>query len=370
MGSTRRGAREQASGVLWTCEEPGEAPPGGCPFGSQLHAGAAEQASLIYGPAPALPVLQLQPTPPVQAVARHDLPDLAAPSALQGLQGWLVRQAVGGVLPLRRLWPSVGVEPGARTGRLELELVSHCWNYSHLLEFQLGSLAANPPREVDVTMTVYFCEEDVRTARLLELAGQQEIPNVTFCWRALPRELLFRRSIGRNHAALNTTADWIWFTDCDVLFGPGCLDSLGRSLQGRNDRLVFPAVERLTTLLADEALEGEGQPQLREPPAEISFVEVPVTKAKGPLQITHGDVARDVGYCRDLAVYQRPESAFAKCREDTAFRWLLGTQGVPVEVEGLSRIRHLSKGRYSGSATGSSLRSSVRRVQDWFRHPG
>ena len=46
------------------------------------------------------------------------------------------------------------------------------------------------------------------------------------------------------------------------------------------------------------------------------------------------------------------------------------TIGVPVEVEGLSRIRHLSKGRYSGSATGSSLRSSVRRVQDWFRHPG
>jgi hypothetical protein len=303
-------------------------------------------------------------------LTRAELPFVRERSPLHGLQSWIVRHAAGGLLPLRGLWPPMTVTPEAREGRLGIELVSHCWNYSHLLECQLGSLLAHPPREVDVTMTVYFSREDQRTARLLELAGAREVPGVTWSWRALPKELLFRRSIGRNHAALSTSADWIWFTDCDVLFGEGCLDGLGRALQGRTEPLVFPAVERLTSLLEDEDLRGASEPALRLPGKDLEFVEVPVTKAKGPLQITHGDVARGMGYCRDMAVYQRPEPAFAKCREDTAFRWLLGTHGVPVDVPAVSRLRHLSKGRYTGTASGSVLRRTVRQVQERFRHPG
>jgi hypothetical protein len=304
--------------------------------------------------------------------AFEDLAELevAAPSPLHGLESWLMRQAVSGLLPVRGLWPSMAVEPRPREGRLSVELVSHCWNYSHLLECQLGSLVANPPTEVDVTMTVYFNREDERTTRLLGLAEAEHVPNLRWSWRALPKQQLFRRSIGRNHAALTTTADWIWFTDCDVLFGPGCLDGLGRALQGRTEPLVYPAVERLTSLLEDEALGGGAEPRLRTPPADLEFVDVPVTRAKGPLQITHGDVARAMGYCRDLAVYQRPEPTFAKCREDTAFRWLLGTQGSPIYFEGLSRLRHLEKGRYSGSASRSAVRQVIRQLQERLRHPG
>jgi len=296
--------------------------------------------------------------------------EVAARSPLHGLQSWLMRQAVSGLLPVRRLWPPMAVEPRPLEGRLSLELVSHCWNYSHLLECQLGSLVASPPAEVEVTMTVYFCREDERTTSLLELAEAERVPNLHWSWRALPREQLFRRSIGRNHAALRTEADWIWFTDCDVLFGPGCLDGLGQALQGCTEPLVYPAVERLTNLLPDEELGAGAEPELRLPPAGLDFVDVPVTRAKGPLQITHGDVARAMGYCRDLAVYQRPEPAFAKCREDTAFRWLLGTQGSPIHFEGLSRLRHLEKGRYSGSASRSAVRQVTRQLQERLRHPG
>jgi hypothetical protein len=299
-----------------------------------------------------------------------DVSGVASPSRWHGLQSWIVRQAVNGLLPLRRLWPPMAIEPRPREGRLSIELVSHCWNYSHLLECQLASLVANPPTEVDVTMTVYFSREDERTVRLLELAARERVPNVRWSWRELPKELLFRRSIGRNHAALKTTADWIWFTDCDVLFGPGCLDGLGRALQGCTEPLVYPAVERLTNLLHDEELGARAEPELRLPPTDLDFVDVPVTKAKGPLQITHGDVARGTGYCRHMAVYQRPEPNFAKCREDTAFRWLLGTPGRAVDVPGVSRLRHLAKGRYSGSEARSALRRGVRRLQDRLRHPG
>jgi hypothetical protein len=70
------------------------------------------------------------------------------------------------------------VQPRPLEGRPSLELVSHCWSYLHLLECQLGSLVASPPSEVDVTMTVYFSREDPRTTRLLELAAEENPPNV------------------------------------------------------------------------------------------------------------------------------------------------------------------------------------------------
>ncbi len=292
---------------------------------------------------------------------------VASPSALHGVQGWLVRQAVKGWLPLRRFWPPAERSAEGRRGRLSIELVSHCWNYSHLLECQLGSLVAAPPRDVDVTMTVYHSQEDARTVELLELVSRRDVPGVRWDWRALPREQLFRRSIGRNHAALATEADWIWFTDCDVLFTQGCLDALGAALQGRTDPLVYPSVELLTSLLTDDAVRGTEAPALRDVAQSFEFVEVPVTRAKGPLQITHGDVARANGYCRDISAYQRAEPAFAKCHEDTAFRWLLGTQGVGVPVPGLARIRHLAKGRYGEAG---AIRRTVRRLQERLRHPG
>ena len=117
-------------------------------------------------------------------------------------------------------------------------------------------------------------------------------------------------------------------------------------------------------------IQGASEPALRDLAGSLELVEVPVTRAKGPLQITHGDVARANGYCRDMAVYQRPELAFAKCHEDTAFRWLLGTAGAPLTVPGVARIRHESKGRYAGGGVSQAVRKAVRRVQEWVRHPG
>jgi hypothetical protein len=181
------------------------------------------------------------------------------------------------------------------------------------------------------------------------------------------KEHLFRRAIGRNHAALATEADWIWFTDCDLVFEAGCLDALSAALQGRTDPLVYPRHERLTTLLRDEALAGADVPSLREPAADLEFSTLPVTKAKGPLQITHGDVARAMGYCRDVRAFQRAETSFQKCYEDTVFRWLLGTPGTPVEVPGVARLRHRSKGRYAGGGLKSAVRGYLRRARDPLR---
>ena len=52
------------------------------------------------------------------------------------------------------------VEEAKRTGVLSLELVSHCWRYSHFLTYQLSSLVRNPTKKFEITMTVFYAEED------------------------------------------------------------------------------------------------------------------------------------------------------------------------------------------------------------------
>ncbi len=154
------------------------------------------------------------------------------------------RIAASGVLPARWFSPPV---PGpdsraAKTGKLQIEIVSHCWNYSHFLVYQLSSLALSPPTRAEVTMTVFYCEEDQRTRELLEHFSGVHVEGVTWNWQKLPKGLLFRRAVGRNQAALATRADWIWFTDCDTLFRQGCLDHLSDRLRATDVRAQLRTV--------------------------------------------------------------------------------------------------------------------------------
>lgn len=257
----------------------------------------------------------------------------------------------------------------ARTGRLSLEVVSHCWNYSHFLVYQLSSLVTFAPSKMDVTMTVFYCPEDQKTQALLSFFEGQKVPGVTWNWRPLPKAELFRRGIGRNRAALETQADWVWFTDCDLMFREGCLDTLTDVLQGRRDALIFPEEERTTDLLAEDnpmLTAAASEPKVLDINTASFTVKRP-SKATGPLQIAHGDVCRAVGYCRRIGLYQEPVEQFAKCHEDRAFRWLVKSQGTPLPIPGVYRIRHIHKGRYTGGKTSNRLRTRLRVLQSWWR---
>ena len=283
------------------------------------------------------------------------------------LRLWFLRIAASGCIPARWFGPPPPPAPAARRGRVHIEIVSHCWNYSHMLIYQLSALVLHPPRRVEVTLTVFHAPEDKATAALLAAFAPRRVAGVNWNFQQLSRERLFRRSIGRNQAALASRADWIWFTDCDLVCHAGCLDALGTALQGRRDVLVYPRQERVTALLAaDDTLLGTGEDGLPREIPTTRFEERRIDRATGPLQITHGDVARAMGYCAALPVYQEPMPQFAKCHEDRAFRWLLRSEGVPIDVPGVYRIRHQEKGRYQ-SAGGSAVRKRVRRLQEWLR---
>lgn len=279
----------------------------------------------------------------------------------------LIRIAMTGIVPGR--WIAKPPDPAklaARTGVLTIEVVSHCWQYAHLLAYQLSSLVNFPPTRARVRMTVFYAVEDTRVRALLEYFGAIKVPGVTWNWQALPPGELFRRSIGRNRAARSTPADWVWFADCDILFHRDCMDTLADQLQGRQNPLTYPKQERVTAMLeeTDPLLIAErDRPRVVDiDPGQFKLLTNP-PKAKGAYQIVHGDVARQRGYCGQLSVFQRPAPRWAKTYEDAAFRWLLGFDGVGLDVPGVYRIRHIRKGRYGDSKAAALVRGNIRRAK-------
>lgn len=289
------------------------------------------------------------------------------PGAWDALRLGFWRLAAGGWLPAR--WFNHGLPlveaRQARRGRLSIEIVSHCWQYAHMLVYQLSSLVKFPPCDADITMTVCYSPDDARTVELLEFFAAIEVPGVLWSWQALPREELFRRAIGRNRVALSSTADWVWFTDCDLMFREDCLDELAAQLQGRRDALVYPIVERTTALLAaDDSMLRLDKPEVVDIGDEAGFTSRAPSRATGPLQITHGDVARALGYCNSIAFYQQPAKRWCKAHEDRAHRWLLETQGTPLDIPGVYRIQHVFKGRYGGNTIVTRVRTGLRKKLD------
>ena len=284
--------------------------------------------------------------------------------------GLFYRFAASGALPaswFRSMDPG-SVARAGRTGRLTLEIVSHCWRYGHLLTYQLSSLVNHRTDKLDVTMTVYHAPEDEPVRRVLRFFEGIRVPGVSWRWRALPRESLFRRSIGRNLAARSTRADWIWFTDADIVFHEGCLAALADLLQGRDDALVHPRTPLGTPLLPEDhelLRQGRAEPAVRDiPREEFRPYGGNHDRAKGAYQITHGDVARAVGYCESIGLYHRPATRFRKYYEDRAFRWLLGTGGTALDIPGVCQIRHAAKGRYREGSAAGRLRSFMRTSRD------
>lgn len=267
----------------------------------------------------------------------------------------------------RRPIPAIS-ERHCKKGFLTLELVSHCYKYSNMLVYQLSSFVNFPPKDMSVTVTVFYTPEDKETQKTLAFFGEIEVENVTWNWQAIELGKLVRRTIGRNQAALSTQADWVWFTDCDIIFHENCLDSLAKRLQENTTTLLFPEKIQVTAILedSDPMLKAKAEPQVLDIDTG-SFETHSRRKAIGPYQIVHGDVARAIGYCDKVRTFQTESDRWRKCYEDTIFRWLVGTDGVPIDIKGVFQIRHVQKGRYEKESKISDLRIATRKIQKkWF----
>jgi hypothetical protein len=232
---------------------------------------------------------------------------------------------------------------------MKVELVSHCWRYGRMLRYQLSSLFLFPPERVAVEALV-FCasrEDDAETWETLDyFLGLGPRENVTVRPWTLAPERLFRRAIGRNLAAQETTADWVWFADCDMTFRQGVFDGLAETLGERSERLFYPREIFLhrTHALGDAAVErAGGTPGLIDIAPE-EFAVHRYRRAIGGVQIVPARVAREVGYCPN-GRWQQPAARWQRARDDVAFRASLGTPGVGVSIPNVFRLRHSVCGR-------------------------
>lgn len=229
-----------------------------------------------------------------------------------------------------------------------IEIVSHCWRYSRVLNYQLASLLRHPP-DARVTLRVFYAAEDEATVRLLKWADDIEddidvsgqVPKrVTVSATALPIEQLLNRNIGRNLAARETQADLVWFCDCDYWFGRGCLDALARLSLPADQQLFFPRtiLQNRTGENGDcYALRAAGKPQLLDiDPAD--FEKTKIRRAVGGLQIARGATARQHGYCPES---QRlvSDGVWKTTFGDQKYRSHFGTYGQPIHLPNLYRIR-------------------------------
>jgi hypothetical protein len=213
--------------------------------------------------------------------------------------------------------------PISITGEVvSVEIVSHCWSQE-----DRGTVTA---------------------VKLFEDAGL----NVRL-W-ILPESHVKSRAIGRNMAAKTTEADVIWFTDCDVLFRGGAVDSLCATDNWTGgERLLSPTYVYNTKSreIGDEYIDRveslcsyDVQP--------IDFTKSKISRASGAYQIVSGDMARKYGYVPAVESHQEPflEATFKRNLSDVTYRRHLSREGVAwggIEVPNVYRIRHSVSGTIS-----------------------
>lgn len=237
-----------------------------------------------------------------------------------------------------------------------VEVVSHCWNYSRLLTFQLSAFALHPPVKHDVKATVFYSPDDVDTARVLNFFDGLPIPRVTWNFRPLETPKLLRRAIGRNSAALQSTADVVLFTDCDYIYREGSLDQIVDAMRsGENVDKRIGYVRRHHASISHEF----GDAEIAEVVAvrsvhavDVNLERYELSKLNRPIggsQIVSGDFARAHGYLPLSRKFQRPAREWKRTFEDRAYRGYcnsLGLEDFPIDCLPVYRIRHSKRGRF------------------------
>jgi len=171
----------------------------------------------------------------------------------------------------------------------------------------------------------------------------------------LEKKNLFQRSVGRNQVALGTSADVVWFTDCDYYFGGDALAAACRACRKQLGTCVYPSCvythfkhEMGDVLL--RKLNKVDMPvwEIRAFRQEGEFVRRPMRKAIGGIQIIDGDYCREFGYLNGTKwVDSVAADHFLRCRSDAPFRRSVGSTK-RVDIPDVFRIRHSRCGRDQG----------------------
>lgn len=249
-----------------------------------------------------------------------------------------------------------------------LEICSHVYDspedpatmgqYSTLARFQYASLWRFTPPDMMVTLRLFTDEE---TAKYLYQLRDHAlgVPNVRVQIDILDHAHLFRRAIGRNIAALGTTADFVWFTDVDYCFGSGCLQSLRETLQPREElvegweRFVTPKIVKRSKSNQSgyESLLRQWcvlLPEINDEDFEPRKQRITI----GGVQIASRALCHRVGYLdktKWLDPLEDTSGGMRSFKDDRAYRIAVGC-AEPLDIVNCYRIRHAYENARGGVA--------------------
>ncbi len=240
-----------------------------------------------------------------------------------------------------------------------IEIVSHCYavklkHYASFLCYQWSSLVLHKPVLCDVLATVVTSNND----KLVDEVIRWFMSNTPLrCKQViLPEDRIGRRSIGRNHVALNTESDIVWFADVDYCFGLDCLDTLASRSWPTDAVMVFPKDVQIhknwdTGDVYAKMVDG-GPKLVNIGPGD--FTGARYSRAIGGVQIVKGDFAREHGYLKNNEKYQRPSSRLFHTTEDSEYRRESLKHGriVGINLPNVYRMRHTTNAYQGGSRAG------------------
>ncbi len=228
---------------------------------------------------------------------------------------------------------------------MSIEIITHCYakKYPHFadcLQAQLASIRYNCPK-CGVKVTVCCVEEDRKTIDIVheedEWISPFYLPTV---------KDLGRRAIGRNRAALFSTADIVWFADVDHLFINGVLDRLHELQWPENTTMIYPQEIMISkdheTGNQQLAKIGRGWELFFD---QNDFVQKHYYKAIGGVQVVRGGFVRKYGYLNNtkwMTCFNK--TPFGDFRDDMAFRQFCLKHGEiqGIDLPGVFRLRHLT----------------------------
>ncbi len=238
-----------------------------------------------------------------------------------------------------------------------IHLVSHCYaktlpQYAVFLRAQLSAFSLCDQK--NIMITVCYNDNDEATMEVLsqfkpELGDDLEIV-------AMPLDMLFRRSIGRNLVAITSRSDVVWFTDVDYIPEGNCLKVLSETWDS-----FFPKpVMCHPSYVQVHPNHGEADKVWQEAfskkfekesilflPSYKDYVPKQNTRAIGGCQIVDGNFARKYGYLQDDPKWRQPvkdtSKPFPCFKDDVKFRGVcedIGGKSIPIKLPTLYRLRH------------------------------
>lgn len=228
-----------------------------------------------------------------------------------------------------------------------IEIVSHCYaerlpHFAAALSYQLTSLWDWRTWGIDVSATVCVCRGDQAALEVLQwFRNETGLPVFQM---DLDEASMSRRCIGRNHAAKTSSADIVWFADCDQAFLGCSLELLSGMEWPDGASMIYPRTIKIHRdhATGDAATSRASKPGLHRVD-ESEFVDKEYDRAIGGVQVVQGDFARTHGYLDGDPEWQVPSrKMLGNFRDDVAYRKFCQKHGkiVPVRLPGVHRIRH------------------------------